>query len=311
MSDPAPQVSKKIDGKSIAADIRAEIKARVTTITEKGDPIPGLAVVLVGERRDSQTYVNMKKKACAEAGIISKGFDFDATVSQTELLECVQKLNDDDSIHGILIQLPLPKHIDQDKVIAAVDPAKDVDGLHPYNVANLALYTGEATQAPFSIPCTPLGCLVLLDRSGVELKGTSCVVIGRSQLVGLPMARLLIGRDATVTICHSKTKEIESVCRQADVVVAAVGRAEMVKADWIKPGAVVIDVGINSVDIEPTKPGGKTYKLVGDVDFKGAHEVASKITPVPGGVGPMTIAMLLNNTLQACELKTKRLQEKS
>jgi len=275
-------------------------------LAEKGQQIPGLAVVLVGSRRDSQTYVNMKKKACAEAGINSTGFDFDESVSETELLECVEKLNDDDSIHGILIQLPLPSHLDQDKILKRVDPAKDVDGLHPVNVANLQLWSGSAVEAPFSIPCTPLGCLVLLDRSGVDLKGANCVVVGRSNLVGLPMARLLLGRDATVTICHSKTKDIANVCKQADVVVAAVGRAQLVKSDWIKPGAVVIDVGINSIDIEPTKPGGKTYKLVGDVDFDSVQPVASQITPVPGGVGPMTIAMLLNNTLHACELKSKK-----
>lgn len=291
----------KIDGKAIAATIREEIKRRVAVHREKVNKVPGLAVVLVGSRRDSQTYVNMKKKACAAAGIFSIGYDLEDTVTEEELLATVDKLNRDPSIHGILIQLPLPNHIDQDKILHAVDPRKDVDGLHPVNVAKLILYTGEAREAPFSIPCTPLGCLVLLDQSGVDVRGKNCVVIGRSALVGLPMARLLIGRDATVTICHSKTKDIGSLVKQADVVIAAVGRAGLVKGEWIKPGAVVIDVGINSVDVEPVKPGGKTYKLVGDVDFEGASAVASLITPVPGGVGPMTIAMLLNNTLTSFE----------
>ncbi|KAL7560901.1 hypothetical protein ACA910_008183 [Epithemia clementina (nom. ined.)] len=305
------KVACKIDGKIIASDFRAEIKSRVEAVLQNHGIVPGLAVILVGNRRDSQTYVNMKKKACAEAGIQSIGFDFDATVSEQELLDCVHKLNADSSVHGILIQLPLPSHLDQDKILQTVHPAKDVDGLHPINVANLVLYKGEALDAPFAIPCTPLGCLVLLDKSGVDLKGKNCVVIGRSHLVGLPMARLLLGRDATVTICHSKTADIASVCRQADVVVAAVGRAHMVKSDWIKPGAVVIDVGINTIDIEPAQPGGKTYKLVGDVDYEDVVKVASQVTPVPGGVGPMTIAMLLSNTLHACEFALKQSSKSS
>jgi 5,10-methylene-tetrahydrofolate dehydrogenase/methenyl tetrahydrofolate cyclohydrolase len=299
-------MASKIDGKGIAATIREEIKERVAALQEKaGGKAPGLAVVLVGSRRDSQTYVNMKKKACAAAGIASTGYDFEDTVTEEELLATVDKLNKDPAVNGILIQLPLPSNLDQDKILNAVDPKKDVDGLHPVNVANLTLYTGSALEAPFSIPCTPLGCLVLLDKSGVELRGKSCAVIGRSHLVGIPMARLLLGRDATVTICHSKTTDIEGVVKQADVVVAAVGRAGLVKGSWIKPGAVVIDVGINSVDIVPTKPGGKTYKLVGDVDFESAAAVASQITPVPGGVGPMTIAMLLSNTLASFERSLK------
>jgi len=310
-----PAEAEIIDGKSIAAQIREEIKGRVEEMAERGgstggEPtVPGLAVILVGTRRDSQTYVNMKKKACAQVGIVSTGYDFDADVSERELLDAVRRLNADDAVHGILVQLPLPSHLDQDKVLQSVDPAKDVDGLHPLNVAALQLYSGEAMDAPFSIPCTPLGCLVLLDRSGVELKGKRCVVLGRSQLVGLPMARLLLNRDATVTIAHSKTADAASVVREADVVVAAAGSPGLVKGDWIKPGAVVIDVGINSVDVVPDKPGGKTYKLVGDVDYSEASKVASKITPVPGGVGPMTIAMLLNNTLTSCERAMKKKEE--
>lgn len=291
----------KIDGKAIAASIREDIRQRVQHYQETIHKVPGLAVILVGSRRDSQTYVNMKKKACEAAGIRSVGYDFAENLTQDELLETVDTLNRDASVHGILVQLPLPPQIDQDKVLQSVDPSKDVDGLHPVNVAKLQLYAGEATAAPFSIPCTPLGCLVLLDRVGVDLRGKHCVVIGRSSLVGLPMARLLLGRDATVTICHSKTPDLGSVVQQADVVVAAVGKSCLVQGDWIKPGAIVIDVGINSVDIEPKKPGGKTYKLVGDVDFCSASPVASFITPVPGGVGPMTIAMLLNNTLASFE----------
>jgi 5,10-methylene-tetrahydrofolate dehydrogenase/methenyl tetrahydrofolate cyclohydrolase len=290
-----------IDGTGISALLKEEIKARATALQTQHNVTPGLAVVLVGSRRDSQTYVNMKKKACVAAGISSIGFDFDQAVTEGELLETIHKLNDDPSVHGILVQLPLPAHIQETTILRAVDPAKDVDGLHPINVANLQLYAGSALSAPFSIPCTPLGCLVLLDRSGFDLSGKHCVVIGRSNLVGLPMARLLLGRDATVTIAHSKTQNIAEVVKQADVVVAAAGRAGLVQASWLKEGAVVIDVGINSVDVVPDQPGGKTYKLVGDVDFDAAREVCAKITPVPGGVGPMTIAMLLNNTISACE----------
>jgi methylenetetrahydrofolate dehydrogenase (NADP+) / methenyltetrahydrofolate cyclohydrolase len=301
-----------IDGKQIAQDIRNEIQAAVAARVSKGLPPPGLAVVLVGHRRDSQTYVNMKKKACAAAGIVSIGYDFDESVTEVELLNCIETLNSDDAIHGILIQLPLPSHLNQDVILRAVHPAKDVDGLHPVNTAALQLYRGgsvdsDVLKAPFSIPCTPLGCLVLLDRSGVNVSGKHCVVLGRSQLVGLPMARLLLGRDATVTICHSKTVNIASLVAQADVVVAAVGRAQLVKSHWLKDGAVVIDVGINSVDVIPSTPNGKTYKLVGDVDYDDCFPKCSKITPVPGGVGPMTIAMLLQNTLRSCERLTNKL----
>jgi 5,10-methylene-tetrahydrofolate dehydrogenase/methenyl tetrahydrofolate cyclohydrolase len=287
-----------IDGKAIAAAIREEIRVEI----EETKVTPGLAVILVGARRDSQTYVNMKKKACTAAGIAQTGYDFDDTVTEQELLDAVAKLNADDSIHGILIQLPLPAGLNQDKILQAVDPKKDVDGLHPANVAALQIYSGpNVMEAPFSIPCTPLGCLELLDRSNVTLSGANAVVMGRSQLVGLPMARLLLGRDATVTTVHSKTKDVKAVLKQADVVIAAVGRAGLVQGDWLKAGAVVIDVGINSVDIVPVKEGGKNYKLVGDVDYEACAAVCSKITPVPGGVGPMTIAMLLRNTLKACE----------
>jgi len=237
----------------------------------------------------------------------SFGFDYPDTVTEKELLEKVAELNADESVHGILVQLPLPAHINESNVIHAVMPAKDVDGLHPLNTASLCstgthvgvekLNWKDMASVPFHIPCTPQGCIELLDRSGVDLKGKNAAVIGRSNLVGLPVAMLLMHRDATVTIVHSKTANTAEVVKNADVVVAAVGRAEMVKKDWIKEGAVVIDVGINSVDDASKKKG---YRLVGDVDYAAVKEVAGKITPVPGGVGPMTIAMLLRNTVNSC-----------
>ena len=313
---------KKIDGKSIAADIRSEIKDRVDAIvkqqeTDESIEIPGLAVILVGSRRDSQTYVNMKKKACEQVGIQSFGYDYDESVTQDDLLAKIHELNAQDNIHGILVQLPLPNHIDEEIILNAVDPDKDVDGLHPYNVAKLAsqgthdaastdLWTKHLDSIPFSVPCTPLGCIELLDRSGVEIKGKHAVVIGRSNLVGLPISFLLLHRDATVTIVHSKTTNIQQEVSKGDIVIAAVGKAQLVKDDWIKDGAVVIDVGINSVDIPPSerKEGSKKkYKLVGDVDYECVLPKCAKITPVPGGVGPMTIAMLLRNTLNACQRK--------
>jgi 5,10-methylene-tetrahydrofolate dehydrogenase/methenyl tetrahydrofolate cyclohydrolase len=292
-----------IDGKQIAADIRREIKASVDQMVAAGQMVPGLAVILVGSRRDSQTYVNMKKKACAAAGIRSTGYDFDESVTEDELLQAISTLNADDTIHGILIQLPLPQQLNTAKILASVAPDKDVDGLHPVNVAKLQLYNGDATSAPFSIPCTPLGCLVLLDRSHISLAGTHCVVLGRSHLVGLPMAKLLLNKNATVTIVHSQTIDPAKIVVMADVVVAAIGRAQFVPAEWIKDGAVVIDVGINSIDVVPTPEDGnkKSYQLVGDVDFATVAPKCRKITPVPGGVGPMTIAMLLQNTLRSCQ----------
>jgi len=303
MSDKNDIEIKDIDGKAIAAQIRSELKEQVSTLTSP----PGLAVILVGSRRDSQTYVRMKKKACEEVGIASFGFDYADNVSEEELLTKIDELNKDDRVHGILVQLPLPSHINENNIIEAVQPSKDVDGLHPRNTASLCstgTHVGaekidwtDMSSVPFHIPCTPQGCIELLDRSGVQIKGKNAVVVGRSNLVGLPVAMLLMHRDATVTIVHSKTVDAANVVNKADIVVAAVGRAEMVKKEWIKDGGVVIDVGINSVDAPDTKRG---YKLVGDVDYPGAREVASKITPVPGGVGPMTIAMLLRNTVNSC-----------
>ena len=302
-TSPNDTTSKDIDGKAIAAQIRNELKEQVTSLPST----PGLAVILVGSRRDSQTYVRMKKKACEEVGIASFGFDYPDTVTEQELLEKIEELNSDKKVHGILVQLPLPSHINENNIIEAVLPSKDVDGLHPRNTASLCstgTHVGaekidwrDMSTVPFHIPCTPQGCVELLDRSGVELKGKNAVVVGRSNLVGLPVAMLLMHRDATVTIVHSKTVDAPNVVNKADIVIAAVGRAEMVTKEWIKEGSVVIDVGINSVD-DPSRKRG--YRLVGDVDYEGAKEVASKITPVPGGVGPMTIAMLLRNTVNSC-----------
>lgn len=300
-------VAEDIDGKAIAQTVRNEVKEAVLELQKVGKQ-PGLAVILVGARRDSQTYVRMKKKACEECGIASFGFDYPDTVTQEELSAKIAELNADPAVHGILVQLPLPKHIDENAVLASVHRDKDVDGLHPLNAASLcstATHVGTERldwaagfdKVPFHTPCTPQGCIELLDRVGVPIKGKRAVVIGRSNLVGLPVAMMLMHRDATVTIVHSKTVDAPSVVREADIVVAAVGRAEMVKADWLRPGCVVVDVGINSVDDASAKRG---YRLVGDVDYAGAKEVAGKITPVPGGVGPMTIAMLLRNTLNAC-----------
>ena len=311
-SSPTAAGAELIDGKAIAQTIRQELKEQVEAMSGQGKPTPGLAVILVGSRRDSQTYVNMKKKACAQVGVESFGYDYDETVTQQELLDQIKKLNDNNQVHGILVQLPLPSHIDETAILTAVSPEKDVDGLHPENVAKLATqgthgakagYWQDLSSIPFSVPCTPLGCLELLDRSGVEIKGKHAVIIGRSDLVGLPVSFLLLHRDATVTIVHSKSESIASIVSQADIVVAAVGKAGLVKGDWIKDGAVVIDVGINSVDLPPeqVQEGKKTYKLVGDCDFDSCSQKASKITPVPGGVGPMTIAMLLRNTVNACQ----------
>ena len=278
-----------IDGKAIAATIRGEIKAEVEAMKEQYGKVPGLATVLVGARKDSQTYVRMKKKACAEVGITSFGHDLPADISQEELLTVVRELNANPEVNGILVQLPLPDHIDDEEILGAVSLEKDVDGFHPLNIGRLSMKRRD----PLFVPCTPKGCIELLDRTGVEIEGKRAVVLGRSNIVGLPVAMLLLHRNATLTICHSRTKDLPGVVREADILIAAVGRAEMVKGDWVKPGAVVIDVGVNAVD-DPTRD--KGYKLVGDVDFNEVKEVASAITPVPGGVGPMTIAMLLRNT---------------
>ena len=283
-----------IDGKAIAKTIRGEIAAEVETLKAKTGKVPGLAAVLVGQRKDSQTYVRMKKKACAEVGITSFGHDLPEDISQAELLKVVQDLNANPDVHGILVQLPLPDHIDDEEILGAISIEKDVDGFHPINIGRLSMKRRD----PLFVPCTPKGCIELLDRSGVEIEGKQAVVLGRSNIVGLPVAMLLLHRNATLTICHSRTKNLPDVVRQADILIGAVGRAEMVRGDWVKPGAVIIDVGVNAVDDATKKKG---YRLVGDVAFDEAKEVASKITPVPGGVGPMTIAMLLRNTLDGAK----------
>jgi 5,10-methylene-tetrahydrofolate dehydrogenase/methenyl tetrahydrofolate cyclohydrolase len=283
-----------IDGKAIAATIRGEIAAEVDAMKAQYGKVPGLATVLVGERRDSQTYVRMKKKACAEVGITSFGHDLPADISQEELLKVVRDLNANPEVNGILVQLPLPDHIDDEEVLGAIDLEKDVDGFHPINIGRLSMKRRD----PLFVPCTPKGCIELLDRSGIEIEGKRAVVLGRSNIVGLPVAMLLLHRNATLTICHSRTKDLPGVVREADILIAAVGRAEMVRGDWVKPGVAVIDVGINAVD-DPTRERG--YRLVGDVAFDEVKEVAAAITPVPGGVGPMTIAMLLRNTTDSAK----------
>ena len=284
--------AERIDGKAFAAGLRARVAEAVPEFARHVGRAPGLAVVLVGEDPASQVYVRSKGKATVEAGMRSFEHRLADTVTQSELLSLVRALNEDDAVDGILVQLPLPSGIDDKAVIEAIDPAKDVDGFHPVNAGRLAV--GETAL----VPCTPLGCLMLLkDRLG-DLSGLEAVVIGRSNIVGKPMAQLLLAENCTVTIAHSRTRDLAAVVRRADIVVAAVGRAEMVKGEWLKPGATVIDVGINRVPAEE----GKT-RLVGDVDFSSASDVAGAITPVPGGVGPMTIAVLLRNTLVAAHAR--------
>ncbi len=279
-----------IDGKGIAKTIQAELTQEVAELREKYGLVPGLATVLVGENPASQTYVRMKRKRCAEVGIHTIGPVLPKDATQEEVEALVRELNADPAIHGSLVQLPLPSHLHEEAVLNAVSLEKDVDGFHPVNIGRLAM----KNRTPLFAPCTPSGIIELLDRTGVPLEGQEAVVLGRSNIVGLPVSMLLLKRNATVTICHSRTRDLPAVTRRADILVAAVGRAELVKADWVKPGAVVIDVGINRVD-DPTRKRG--YRLVGDVDFAEVQEVAGWITPVPGGVGPLTIAMLLQNTV--------------
>lgn len=283
MSTTIESQDKLIDGKGTAKTVREEVAVRVAALVAKGTQ-PGLAVVLVGDDPASQVYVRNKDKAATGAGFAVRTLRLPETATQDEVLGTVRDLNEDASVHGILVQLPLPKGLDSDQVVRSIDPAKDVDGLHPENVA--ALWRGEEGLRP----CTPAGCIELCDRYGISLEGQHAVVIGRSQLVGKPISALLLERNATVTMCHSRTRDLAEQCRRADLIVAAVGRAKLVQGDWIKPGATVLDVGINR---------NEAGKLVGDVDFAAALTVAGKITPVPGGVGPMTIAMLLDNTGRA------------
>jgi len=279
-----------IDGKAFAATLRVRVTDAVARVKQAHGLKPGLAVVLVGEDPASEVYVRNKRKQTADCGMESIEHMLPADTSEAALLDLVGRLNRDPAVHGILVQLPLPKHIDPDKVIDAIDPAKDVDGFHVINAGRLA------TGGDAMVPCTPLGCLMLLKDTLGDLTGMEAVIVGRSNIVGKPMAALLLRENCTVTVAHSRTRDLPGVCRRADILVAAVGRAEMIRGDWIKPGAAVIDVGINRV---PREDGSGKTRLVGDVCFAEAIPVAGAITPVPGGVGPMTIACLLKNTLTA------------
>lgn len=282
--------AKILDGKMVSARIKEELKQEVTNLKEKGIN-PGLAVVLVGNDSASRVYVNNKKKACAEIGVYSEEYTMPEETTEEQLLELIDVLNKNDKLDGILVQLPLPKHIDEKKIINAINPKKDVDAFHPVNV-------GKIMVGDFDfVPCTPAGVMELIKESGIEVCGKECVVIGRSNIVGKPQAMLLLHQNGTVTICHSRTKDLAEVTRRADILVAAVGIAKFVKADMVKQGAVVIDVGMDRDE---------NGKLCGDVDFDAVKEVAGAITPVPGGVGPMTIAMLMKNTVKAAQLREER-----
>ncbi len=279
-------MAKIIDGKAISKDIREEIKNEVSERVANGLCRPGLAVIIVGEDPASQVYVRNKKKGCEEVGFYSEVYELGAETTQEELNSLIDKLNADEKIHGILCQLPLPKHLDENEVILRIDPKKDVDAFHPYNVGKIMIGDYDF------LPCTPAGVMALLERSGIEVSGKECVVVGRSNIVGKPQAMLLLHANGTVTVCHSRTKDLAAVCRRADILVAAIGKADFFGADMVKEGAVVIDVGMNR------RPDGK---LTGDVNFSEVEPKASYITPVPGGVGPMTITMLLKNTLTAAK----------
>jgi len=297
---PRKRTARIIDGNKIAKELRAELADEVKALAKR-KIVPGLAVVLVGEDPASQVYVRMKEKACEQLGIASFEHRLPAKTTERKLLNLIDKLNADKRVHGILVQLPLPKHIDEKKVLNAIDPDKDVDGFHPVNVGKMLV--GE----PGFLPCTPHGCQVMLLRSGYDPSGKKVVVVGRSNIVGKPVAAILMqkapGANATVTVCHSRTKNIGAVTRQADILIAAMGVPEFVKARMVKEGAVVIDVGVNRVDDKTKKSG---YRLVGDVDFKGVSKKAKAISPVPGGVGPMTITMLLKNTVESAQRANAR-----
>ena len=284
-------MAKIIDGKAISAQIRGEIAEETKTFFEKNGYVPGLAVVIVGEDPASQVYVRNKHRACDEVGFYSESYELAADTTQENLEALIDMLNEDPHIHGILVQLPLPKHLDETRVLLKIRPEKDVDAFHPYNVGKIMI--GDYSF----LPCTPAGVMALLERSGVEITGKKCVVIGRSNIVGKPMAMLLLHANGTVTICHSRTKDLAAVCREADILVVAIGKADFVGADMVKPGAVVIDVGMNR------RADGK---LTGDVNFAEVEPIAGAITPVPGGVGPMTITMLMQNTLTAAKEAAKK-----
>ena len=285
-----------IDGKAIAQKVRDEVAVEVASRTAAGKPQPTLATVLIGDRTDSAAYVSSKGKACLELGMgsISEHLPADATQEQVDAL--VKKLNADPKVSGILVQLPMPTHLDEERVLSLISIEKDVDGFSPINIGRLA----QKGRKPLFVPCTPYGCIYLLEQAGVKIEGANAVVLGRSNIVGMPAALLLIGKNATVTVCHSRTRDLSAVVHQADILIAAIGKMEMVRGDWIKPGAAVIDVGINE---KPDATKKKGYRLVGDVNFEEAVQVAGCITPVPGGVGPMTIAMLMRNTLRAAQIQ--------
>ena len=284
-----------IDGKAIALKVREQVAKDVAEMVAEGYPPPGLATVLVGENPASEVYVRMKQRACAKAGIESFGYTLPATATQEEVENLVAELNANPKVNGILVQLPLPSGLDDERVLNAIDIEKDVDGFHPINIGRLA----QKGRESLFVPCTPNGCIYLLDEMNVQIDGANAVVLGRSNIVGMPLALLLVKRNATVTICHSRSQDLPGITRQADILLAAVGRPEMVKADWVKPGAVVIDVGTNRIDDPSTEKG---YRLVGDVDFDEVKEVAGMLSPSPGGVGPMTIAMLLRNTVRSAKM---------
>ncbi|MCK4741672.1 MAG: bifunctional methylenetetrahydrofolate dehydrogenase/methenyltetrahydrofolate cyclohydrolase FolD [Anaerolineales bacterium] len=286
--------AKIIDGKAIAAELREDVAKGVKELIAAGGTKPGLATVLVGDNPASHTYVRMKRKASAKAGIESFHHELPDDASQEEVEKLVQMLNADPKVHGILVQLPLPAGLDEEQVLRTISIEKDVDGFHPVNIGRLA----QKGREPLFVPCTPAGCMILLEKAGAQIEGANAVVVGRSNIVGMPAALLLVKANATTTICHSRTKDLPAVCREADILIAAIGRAEMIRGDWIKPGAYVIDVGMNRVD-DPSRERG--YRLTGDVAFDEAMEVAAAITPVPGGVGPMTIAGLLANTLRSAQ----------
>ena len=279
-------MAKIIDGKAISAQIRSEIAQKREEFTKENGVVPGLAVIIVGEDPASKVYVRNKRRACEEVGFYSEAYELPEATTQEELEALVDRLNADDKIHGILVQLPLPKHLDETRVLLKIRPEKDVDAFHPYNVGKIMI--GNYSF----LPCTPAGVMALLERSNVDICGKKCVVVGRSNIVGKPMAMLLLHANGTVTVCHSRTRDLAAVCREADILVVAIGKADFVGADMVKPGAVVIDVGMNR------RADGK---LTGDVNFAEVESIADAITPVPGGVGPMTITMLMQNTLTAAE----------
>ena len=287
--------AKIIDGTAIASEVRSKAAEDAAALVAAGYAPPGLATVLVGSDPASEVYVGMKQRMCKKLGIESFGFTLPADASQEEVEKQVRELNANPRVNGILVQLPLPKHLDDEAVLRTISVEKDIDGFHPINIGRLA----QKGREPLFVPCTPDGCMYLLERTGIEFDGANAVVLGRSNIVGMPAALLLVKRNATVTICHSRTKDLPDVCRQADILIAAVGRVEMVKKDWVKPGAAVIDVGTHRIEDPSSEKG---YYLTGDVAFDEVKEVAGAISPSPGGVGPMTIAMLMRNTVRAAQI---------